>query len=172
MRSTDDGLTWAENVQLNGYRMFDIIEHSSALYSTGWHWSSETGYQAQLWRNHGDGWVLADGVQPYRYPRLTAFGNMLIAWHTGNQSLIDCVTGVEYPVIFPHIPNLCKPFAVAADWLYCLDGHDYIWRTTDLETWERYSYIANAISIGYWPSQNCLVVSDKGANAKLWRIAL
>lgn len=172
MRSTDDGLTWAENILLNGYRMFDVIEHNNIMCAAGWHWSSQTGYQAQLWCNTGDGWVLFDGVQPYRYPRLTPFGDMLITWHNVNQSLIDCVTGIEYPVPFAHIPSLCNPFAVVSDWLYCVDGNGYIWRSKNLTSWERYSYVQNAISIGYWPSQNCLVVSDKGTQAKLWRIQI
>ena len=36
----------------------------------------------------------------------------------------------------------------------------------------RYGYIPNAISLGSWPSQACLVASEVGVNAKLWKIPL
>jgi hypothetical protein len=169
MRSTDDGITWDDNWLINGYRCFDVIEHNSLIYATGWHWSQQTGYLAQTWRYDGE-WIELP-AKPWRFPRLIAHGDLLLAYVDNLSSyLVDLVTAVQYsaPSRLYGFNTLCS----VGDHLYVLAADGYIWRATDLATWERYSYVANAISLGYWPSQNCLVVSDRGSQAKLWRIPL
>jgi hypothetical protein len=53
--------------------------------------------------------------------------------------------------------------------LYYLSRSGAIW---DALTGVQISQVDNATSLGYWPNQNCLIASNRGAQAALYRISL
>ncbi len=58
-------------------------------------------------------------------------------------------------------------------YLYTVTESGYIVRTNDLLNWERLVETPkNFISIGYWSSENKLILSDRGSTAKIWQIDL
>ena len=179
-RSTDlQNWTWVElGVEINGewytFRVTEIAKHGSRLYATVMVPVNTT----WLFISSDDGqtWTQNPGIDPSIYGRYCIHGDYLCVL---NKSLYQIwlfdLEGIVSVLSLGGGKNASEKFNVLAsdgERLYVLANDGYIWRTSDLATWQLYSQVTNAISIGYWPSQNCLVVSDKGANAKLWRIAL
>ena len=172
LRSADDGLTWDVNVQVNDYRAYDIEQHAGAFWAIGY----TASYEQLLYTSaDGQAWETVNGVSPERLQRFVKHGNLLIGQLSSQKGLVVIgaagnVDTVNLTFSFRYPSLNC--IASDGEYLYCVDVSGYIWRSNDLEAWERYSQVPGAISVGYWPSQNCLIVSDKGIQAKLWKIDL
>lgn len=172
MRSTDDGLTWNINTQVNNYRMYDIEYHADVFWAIGY----TATYNQILYRSDdGISWIEVNDATPERLQRFVKHGDLLICQMSSRNGLIviddlGSITTHQLGSTFRHPSLNCMASDGAL--IYCIDASGYVWRSVDFEAWERYSHVPNAISIGYWQSQNCLIVSDKGAQAKLWKIEL
>lgn len=174
LMSNDDGLTWTRNIQLNDYRIYDILWLNGYYYAIGYHWTGSI-YEYQLWYSTDSTvWQLITNIYPYRLQRLVAHGTFVVTVnYTLNQLIvIDGISVSGYALPASYRPVMFNGLvSVDAD-LYMLDATGRIWQTNDFTNWTQYSYIPNAISLGYWPSQQCLVASDVGVNAKFWKIPL
>jgi len=168
------GVTINENYYT--YRVMDIAVHAGKIYasimwpvnSTRLLTSSDNG---QSWNMVFDEITHSPAINA-RYVFHNDYLCML------NQSLFEIIvfdTNGAYNFLDLPSVNASDRFNVMVsdgNHLYVLDNLGDVWRTGDLSTWELYSHVDNAISLGYWPSQNCLVASDMGVNAKLWKIPL
>lgn len=174
MMSDDDGLTWTHNIKLNDYRIYDILWSNGYYYAVGYHWTGSM-YEYQLWYStDGTVWQLIANIYPYRLQRLVAHGVFVVTVnYTLNQLLvIDGISVSSYTLPASYRPVMLNGIVSVDVDLYIVDAAGRIWKTSNFTNWTQYSYIPNAISLGYWPSQQCLVVSDAGVNAKLWKIPL
>lgn len=175
-RSTDlQSWTWQEigaviNGTLYTYRVMDVANHGGTWYATAMWGINNT---RLLTSQDGCVWTQTD-LQPSVYARYIIHSGMLCMANQGGFEVYAFgEDGSQATIDLPESVRLSDRFNILASdgaYLYALDNAGYILRTSDLVAWQRYSYVANAISVGYWPSQNCLVVSDRGAQAKLWRI--
>lgn len=166
LRSTDDGATWAAQVDVTDYRVYDVIGHAGRLYAIGY----TAGASVQLHSSSDDGatWSIVAGVTPALKPRMMAFGaTLLVAGESG-----------LYQIDAAHmITARSSPFAIAQQWnpmstdginVYALDGIGYVWRSSDLINWSRYTYVAGAVALCWWSGVG-LMVSDSGLSARIWR---
>lgn len=174
LMSEDDGLTWGGNIKLNDYRIYDVLWHNGHYYAVGYHWTGSQ-YQYQLWHSlDGTDWQLVAGAQPYRLQRLVAHGDVVVTVNYALNQLLaidgESVSSYALPATYRSV-MLNGLVSVDAN-LYLVDAIGQIWQTSDLQNWTQYSYIPNAISLGAWPSQACLVASEVGVSAKLWKIPL
>ena len=174
MRSDDDGVTWEDNIQLNAYRITDVLWRSGYYYATGYDWQGGL-FQPQIWTSSdGADWQLIAGVLPSVLQRLVIHGDLVLMVEASLSRLlvVDGVSVSSYALPSPFRAVMLNGLmSVGAD-LYFVDAIGQIWVTSDFSNWTQYSYVPNAISLGYWPSQNCLVASDVGPTAKLWKIQL
>lgn len=172
--------TWQElGVTITGnyytYRVMELAKHGDLFYATVmWPINSTrllSSADGQIWT------VVIDDIthSPAINARYVTHGDYLCML---NQSLFEIVAfdleGTYTLIGLPSV-NASDRFNVLASdgvYLYVLGNQGDIWRTEDLATWVLYSHVDNAISLGYWPSQNCLVVSDVGTQAKLWKVVL
>lgn len=170
MRSQDDGLTWDKNVLVNNYRVYDIAIRDNVFYAIGY---LSNAVQLLYMSPDGENWSAVSGVTPYRLQRLIAHDGQLICARSDLSGLVVIGATISDPVLpfsFPAIALNC----ISSDgvYLYCVDEYGNIWRSADIDAWQKYSRVSGAISIGYWATQNCLVVSDMGTNAKIWKVNL
>lgn len=176
MKSSDSAATWPQNVQVNDYRMYDVIGFGARLYASGWDYQS--GYINQLlWSDDGGAtWNEVAGTRPHRRTRFMAWGTNLVTVNEDGARLI--VVASDFSVTTPNLPTgidfvySFQHLAVAGAHLYVLDLNGYLWRTLDGIDYERYSYVNNAITIAYWANDNSIIIGDTGADAKLWRVGL
>ena len=176
LRSPDGGATWPQNVQVNDYRVFDVIEFGARLYAIGYHWTGSA-YQQQLWYSVDGGatWNLVAGQTPHRYQRFVQFGTLLIYIDELLNSLraIDAAFAITSYSLPASIASLrFNVLTTDGTYLYVLDASGYIWRSSDLVDWTRYSFVAGGIALTYWASDSSLIVSDIGTNARLWRVVV
>lgn len=174
LRSGDDGLTWAVNTKLNDYRIYDVLWNGGHYYAVGYHWTG-SGYEYQFWHSlDGADWQIVAGVQPYRLQRLVAHGDVVVTVNYAlNQLLVAdgaSVNSYALPATYRSV-MLNGIVSVGVD-LYLVDTTGRIWTTSDFANWTQYSDVPHAISLSHWSSQNCLVASDVGLEAKLWKVAL
>lgn len=177
-RSSDlQNWTWAE-LGVNGatYRVMDIAKCGNRLYATVMLPVNYT--LLMISDDNGITWSVMSNDQDYHpgiLQRYCIHGDKLCIVNVGRYGLIIIEQDGSYRKLsMPGIAISTKFNVLASDGysLYALDVSGYIWRTPDLASWQQYSQVTDAISIGYWPSQNCLVVSDKGTQAKLCKIPI
>lgn len=154
------------------YRVMDIAKHGSRYYAIlMWPVNSTR----LLVSDDGENWTVLDNYNPAIYTRMIVHGDKLVMVNDGRYALYLFDTDGDAQTLPLPQTNVIEKFnALASEGarLYFLAADGYIWRTADLSAWERYSYVPNAISLGAWPSQACLVASEVGVNAKLWKIPL
>lgn len=172
---------WQElGVTLSGnyytYRVMDMARHGTRIYATVMWPVNST--RLLVSEDDGQTWqVVIDDIthSPAVLARFVTHGDYLCML---NQSLFEIVAfaldGSYLLIDLPSVNASDRFNVLASDGasLYVLDNQGDIWKTSDMSTWVLLCHIDNAISLGYWLSQGCLVVSDVGQSAKLWKIAL
>ena len=169
-RSDDDGMTWGAPITLSNYRMFDVALLDTVLYALALTVSNVT----QLWRSADDGdtWQQVVGVTPTFYQRLIEHNGKLHCLRSDGFAVLAISPDGSVETIVQ--PERCTdmPFSTLASSgtnLYFLDRYGAIWNAL---TGVQVSAVPGAISIGYWPSQACLIASTAGAQAALYKINL
>jgi hypothetical protein len=169
LRSVDNGATWEAQADVNNYRIYDIIGHSSKLYAVGYDWTGiDYTQDLHVSSDTGNTWSKVSNVTPAIKPRMVAFGtSLLVAGASSNLYRVDVNHAITTYVL---------PFTMAAQWntvttdgtnVYALDSSGYVWRSSNLSSWEAYTFVSGAISIA-WMGSN-LMISDVGINARIWK---
>jgi hypothetical protein len=162
--STDDGETWTA-VDINNYRIYDVIGHAGRLYATGF----TAALVAQSYSSDDDGatWTQVADVTPAIKPRMIAFGSSLLVAGERNLYRIDGAHNIITHALPFAITGLWNVLATDGENVYALDDSGYVWRSADLTSWERYTYVPSAIAITWWGGVG-LMISDSGVNARVW----
>jgi len=177
MRSTDDGATWAQDVRVNDYRVYDVIGFGSRLYAIGYDY--QAGYVRQLLYSTDAGltWSVESGVTPYRLARFVLWNSKLAAVDGGRDRLI--IVASDFSVSYVDLPSetevrnpVLNPLASDGTYLYMIAESGYIYRLDAAEEWTCYSYVEDAIGIAYWAGDSALMVGDVGVTARLWRVGV
>jgi hypothetical protein len=168
LRSTDDGVTWAAQVDVNNYRIYDVIGHAGKLYATGYDWTgSEYTQDLHVSSDGGATWSKVAGVTPAIKPRMIAFGTSLIVAGETNLYRVDgshVVTTYALPFTTASLWNI---LATDGTNVYALANDGRVWRSSDLTSWTAYTYVPGAIAIARWSGVG-LMISDSGVNARVW----
>ncbi len=111
--------------------------------------------------------------------RLAVFQDRLLAMSLDQESLIvvDSTGNVQvYPLPGFKIADKYAFSFLAHDrsgLLYTITEDGRVVRTRDLVTWETVAVTDRAlVTIAFWPARNWIVVADRGADARLWKIDL
>ena len=186
--STDGAVTWSEvargdvappNDSIGRYRTYDIIGLNDKLYAT---WNDVYGDPCGLAESSDGGsrWsrVPVLNLEMACRPRLTVFGNKLLALKLDQSGLF--VLGTDGAVTTYNFPDFkVRDWAynyLAADnagLLYTVTDDGRIVRTDDFSNWETVvSTDLPLITIAFWPDKDWLIVSDRGSDAKVWKVDL
>jgi hypothetical protein len=169
LRSTDDGATWAAQVDVNNYRIYDVIGHAGRLYATGYDWTG-VAYTQDLYISSDDGatWEKVTGVTPEIKPRMLGFGSSLIVAGADNLYQVDSAHSVTTHALQFTIASRWNVLATDGTNVYVLDSNGYVWRSADLVSWERYTFVAGAIAVT-WLDGTGLMIADVGIGSRIWR---
>jgi hypothetical protein len=173
LKSTDDGATWTQTVDVNDYRIYDVIGFDGKLYATGVDWTGSA-YEYELYRSDDDGqtWQTLAPAISYR-PRLTEYSSNLYAVGYDLVSLIEIQPGgtlVTRALQFTAVNSWNALCVDAAGRLNVL-ATSGVWRTSDLTEWE--FVVAGAwISLTWWPSAAALMVSELGTAARILKVVI
>lgn len=167
LRSSDGGATWT-SVDVNGYRLYDILGFDGKLYATGYDWTGSAYTQdVHVSSDAGATWTKVAGVTPSIKPRLVLHAGSLIG--ARSSGLFAIASGGA-------VTLYATPFTLAAHWnvldsdgtyLYALDSGGWVWRSSDFNTWTAYAQVSGAISIKWWPGHG-LMIGDMGTAARIW----
>lgn len=169
LKSNDNGSTWS-SVDVNNYRLYDVIGFDSKLYTVGYDWTGSVYTQDLHYSGDGAIWTKVLGVTPAIKPRMALYNGALICVQSDMGGVIKISVGGL-------VENRILPFTVADYWnvmdsdgvyLYVLASNGNIWRTSDLLTWELYTRVVNAISIKWWQGVG-MMVGDSGVNSRIWK---
>jgi hypothetical protein len=180
MISDDQGESWREAADpkhaLGDYRTYDITGFGDTLYAT----SNDDYWGPSALASSTDGgatWKRVN-VQVEGRPRLLAARDCLVAQRRGGEGLI---------LVSPKGKSTRTRFKgfVAAEWsynyicagyggwYYLLASGGRIYNSRDLRTWTLIAETGlSLLAVGYWQTKNWLIVTDRGANAGLWRLDL
>jgi len=169
LRSADDGATWAAQVDVNSYRILDVISHASRLYAVGYDWTGSA-YTQDLHTSADGGatWSKVASVTPVKRPRMIAFGSSLLVAGSSTIYRIDGSHTVTAHAVPFTIPDLYNVLATDGANVYVIDADGHVWRSADLINWTRYTYVVNAISIAWWSGVG-LMIADSGLSARIWK---
>jgi hypothetical protein len=169
LRSADDGATWAAQVDVNNYRMMDVLGHSGRLYAIGYDFTMQNGYTQDLHvsSNNGATWSKVAVVTPNRRPRMMAFGATLLVASATSIYQIDASHAISAHSIPFTLPELYNILATDGTNVYVIDEQGYVWRSSDLSNWTRYTYVTNALALCWWPGVG-LLIADRGLSARVW----
>ena len=110
--------------------------------------------------------------------RLAVFQDRLLAL-TLDQRGLTTVDGAGHVQIYPlpnfRIPDYAFNYLATdrAGYLYAITDDGRVVRSRDLVAWETLAVTDRAlVTIAYWPARNWIVVADRGADARLWKIDL
>ncbi len=169
LKSIDDGQSWSA-VDVNGYRLYDIIGFDSSLYAVGYDWTGSAYTQdLHMSADAGETWSKVAGVTPAIKSRLVLHSGALI----GAQASL---TGLFRVAVGGTVTLHATPFTIANHWnvlesdatyLYVLGSDGRVWRSIDLVTWQVYTQVNSAISIRWWPGHG-LMIGDVGTSARVW----
>lgn len=169
LHSIDGGQTWASLGTPAAYRVWDVIEFDGQLYASC-NDDSFNGNQLRVWSNGV--WIDVPGAILCWYPRMVVFGDLLVAVDTTSHRLVAVnAAGLVTHHDINAIGSYYNPLVVIGEHLYYVGADGYIWRTSDMTTWERYTYVANAVALGVAPDGN-LLIADKGAGARIWKASI
>jgi hypothetical protein len=169
LRSSDGGTTWDQQVDVNDYRIYDVVGFGGRLYAIG----LTAGFVQELYSSQDDGatWsVVADVIPAYR-PRMVLWNGQLIV--VGAFNVLYAIQSdhsiVEHAIGFT--PTTSR-YNIAVDggdgYWYVLCGTG-IYRSSDLATWQFYA-AGNWISLAR--SGSNLIISEQGLDARLMQIAI
>ena len=110
--------------------------------------------------------------------RLAVFQDRLLALTLDQRSLI-AVDGAGHIQTYSlpdfRIPDLVFNYLASdrAGNLYTITDDGRVVRSLDFVSWETVAVTDRAlVTIAYWPARNWIVVADRGADARLWKIDL
>ncbi|RPI64647.1 MAG: hypothetical protein EHM48_00405 [Planctomycetaceae bacterium] len=169
LRSGDGGQTWDEQVTVTGFRIYHIIKFAGKLYAYGNNLSSDV--PASAYVNAGAGWAfLATG--PLKVlPRMVTFGDRLVLAGNSNNVYAVHADGSVTEHSSPTVLATSNPMFAIGSSLFVLGMDGYVWRTTGLSSWQRYTYVPGAISLGVSPDGS-LLISDSGASVRIWKASI
>lgn len=161
-----------------GYdRTYDILGLNGNLYAT---WSDAYTNPCGVTMSEDDGqnWTRLAGLQTACRPRLFAFNDTVLALRhdlAAMYAIRDDGTIATHP--FPNFTVMEWAYNYAtvdgAGWLYLVTADGRVVRTRDMTAWQTIADTdLELISIAHWPHKNWLVLSDRGSDAKLWKIDL
>jgi len=168
LRSTDDGATWADQIDVNNYRLYDVIGHAGKLYATSYDYNGVNYLVDLLTSTDGLSWSSVISSYSGLKSRMIKFGDDLIA---GGNSMLYRITPAHV------ISNLSITFQISPQWnvfatddtnLYVLGSDGTIWRSDDLVNWARYTHVINAVAIVWWSGVG-LMICDAGVNSQIWQ---
>ena len=180
LKSIDNGKSWRHISDLGYFRVYDIIGLNDNLYAI---YNNLPQSPCKLATSNDGGKSWRDVTQSHvQKTHLIQFRNKILAvsingksiYATNSASLIEYDIPEGFKIVSDYRFNI---LAEANGYLYaiCLgkDGYYSILRTSDLHSWERIAWInKELISLSYWKKRNCLVISSKGIQAKLWKLDL
>jgi hypothetical protein len=189
LRSTDNGVTWTKLSKLGAYRAYDIFGFQGRLYAL---YSDVLGGPLTLAvsKDGGETWtdIIADDAHLFR---LVEFRDRLLvtSWDRTSIYAVGGSAAVRYDL--PEGVVLGTTYASGRNYNYNLlsvaNRHLYtIWEedrggsvqysivhTRDLLNWERLvATEKQLISLSFWQARHWCIVSEHGADAKLWKLEL
>lgn len=179
-KSSDNGKTWERVSDLGYFRAYDIVGFNDKLYAI-YSDMPESPCKVAVSEDGGESWrdVSRDHIQRVH---LTKFENKLLAvsldrrsiyaMNLSNENKYDLPEGLE---VAADMESGFKILVTGNGYLYGIcrenNGNYCIFRTSDLQTWEKIvSTKKKVISISYWQTRRWVILSDKGSDAKLWKI--
>jgi hypothetical protein len=180
-RSTDDCASWSlvadKSRGVGNYRTYDLIGLHDKLYIT---WNDAYLAPCGLAESSDGGatWQrLAVPATACRV-RLVAFQDRLLALTLDQRGLlaVDRAGRIQaYALPDFSIPEVAFNYLVSdrLGYLYVITDDGRVVRTRDLAAWETVVATDRALTtIAYWPARNWIIVADRGADARLWKIDL
>jgi hypothetical protein len=180
MVSDDQGESWHAAPDPKGalghYRTYDIDLFGDTLYAT----ANDDYWGPSALAASADGgatWKRIN-VQIEGRPRLLAARDFLVAQRKGGEGLILIspkgkstrtrfrgFTAAEWSYNY-----ICAGYG---GWYYLLASGGRIYNSRDLLAWTLVAETGlSLLAVGYWQTRNWLIVTDRGANASLWRLDL
>lgn len=180
--STNQAQTWTKIADstsgVGDNRTYDIIGLHDKLYVT-WNDTTDDGPCGLAEsEDGGQTWNRLTGLSTMCRPRLAEFQDKLLALRDDRAAFfaIDAAgTAVTHTLPSFQINdwsyNYWATDSRGAFYVVTDDGR--IMSTHDLITWDTaVTTTLDLITLAYWPDQNWLVASDRGSNARLWRLEL
>jgi len=190
--STNNGETWTKLSILGGYRAYDIIGYSNAIYSI-YNDALEGALSMAQSPDGGLSWNAINGLTDnLRRVHLIEFNQQLVAASFDRRSLYvldtadqaaphplpnNYLVGVTYPIPGTSYTDY-NLFVVAKGYLYLIAEKQSpietaVLRTNDFSSWESVIHTdKRLISISYWLDNDWLVLATAGTNAALMYIDL
>ena len=181
-RSTDGCNSWSlvadRDNGVGDYRTYDMVGLHNKLYI---YWNDVYPAPCGLAESSDGGatWQRLAVPDTACRVRLAVFEDRLLAMSLDQKSLIvvDSAGDVQvHPLPGFKIADKYAFSFLAHDrsgFLYTVTEDGRVVRTRDLVTWETVAVTDRAlVTIAYWPARNWLVVADRGADARLWKIDL
>lgn len=172
LRSADSGQTWPQISTLGTYRCYHVKSWNSKIFASQ---CGNTDEQIMVSSDQGETWSRTGVYYCQHRQRYLEFDGRLVGV-TGAASNQLFAISADGSVTYYDLPFAVawqfNAMCIAGDSVYAVASDGYVWRSADLTTWTRYANLPGAVSLAHWPSQSCLVASDRGASAKLWKIAL
>lgn len=185
-KSVNNGATWTQVSRLGDYRVFDVITYNSKLYAL--YVDEVTGdNRLAVSSNDGQNWTILKSDGALRRTHMVTFRGSLLflgggttsnvlysmdTAHTITQHNLPFNVGISYGDA-AHFSNY-NQFVVARDgFLYTISSSGDIWRTHNLTNWAQVTESSDEyVSIGYWSNPNKILVSTRGASAKIYELDL
>jgi hypothetical protein len=187
-RSTDGCRSWSlvadKRDDVGDYRTYDMVGLHNKLYI---YWNdvySEPGAvdptPCGLAESSDDGatWQRLAVPDTVCRVRLAVFQDRLLALTLDQRSLIAVDSaGHIQTYLLPdfRMPDLAFQYLASdrAGYLYTITDDGRVVRSRDLIAWETVAVTDRIlVTIAYWPARNWIIVADRGADARLWKIDL
>jgi hypothetical protein len=179
--------------------MTDIIGFNNKLYAISF--SADGFTKLKYSTDEGITWIDFNNLYPDRFPRLIQYQDKLAGvahinnvQYSSDSNALFTVDRNNNVAIYPLPANtyintlppgsngfdyrkdgvVFNPYAVDdKGYLYLITKNQALIRTNDLTNWYLVSQFSSFLTaITYWPNQNSIIVTDRGPNAKIWKIDL
>lgn len=184
-KSTNGGSYWESLGQLAPYRNFFVYPWSGKLFAISSDNSNIYYPYAEVSLDEGSSWSSLYFPTNVQRTHAVEFNNQLLYLATSDNVIygvnpdltfttynLDFQIGV-YDAALPTFRNYNQFVKDSDGHLYTIGRGGEIMRTRDLINWDiLYDSDKNLISIGYWPSQNAIVTSERGTAGTIWKIDL
>jgi hypothetical protein len=167
LHSADAGATWDKQVDVNDFRLYDVIGHAGRLYATGL--DSDRVEYLYASCDSGMTWSTVLNSTPRSRSRMIEFKQKLLVF--GVHQDLHCIDESHA------VASLDLPFIILADcynsattdgeFVYAIAYDGTIWRSSDLISWSCYTYVPNVLALCWWPGMG-LMISDRGLSARVW----
>jgi hypothetical protein len=180
-RSTDQAKTWVRLADrddgVGQYRTYDVIGFQQKLYVT-WNDALEKPCGLAESSDGGETWTRLLVHQTDCGARLMVLGDRLLALKSDRSGFVavdasGSATAYDFPGF--RVPDRAYDYLTHDNrgYRYTITDDGRVVRSSDLITWETLASTDLAfITISYWPAKKWIIVADRGASARLWRIDL